>query len=140
MAEPKTKLTNASVADFLNAIKDEQVRKDCWTIAEIMERATKAKPQMWGASIVGFGTCRQKYANGKEATWMATAFSPRKQNITLYIAGGFKGYGELRAKLGKAAGGKSCIYVKRLSDFHLPTLAKLVKASVEHVRKTQPAD
>jgi hypothetical protein len=139
MAEPKTKVTKVPAEDFLNSIKDEQVREDCWTIAGIMQKATKAKPQMWGLSIVGFGTYRMKYANGKEATWMATAFSPRKQNITLYIAAGFKGYDELRTRLGKAAGGKSCIYVKRLSDVHLPTLAKLVKASVEHVHKTHPA-
>ena len=139
MAEPKTKLNSASVDDFLNAIKDDQVRKDCWAIVDIMRKATKAKPQMWGASIVGFGTCRYKYASGREAEWMLTAFSPRKQNITLYIGSGFDGRDQLMAQLGKYSCGKGCVYVKRLSEIHLPTLAKLVKASVEHMLKTHKA-
>ncbi len=133
MTELKTKLNNASVDEFLNSIRDEQVRKDCWTILEIMQKATKAKPQMWGSSIVGFGTYHYKYASGREADWMLTAFSPRKQNITLYIMSGFEGYDELMAQLGKHACGKSCLYIKRLSDVHVPTLRKLIKASVKHM-------
>ena len=135
MAELKTKLTNASVDDFLNSIKDEQVRKDCWAIVDIMQKATKAKPQMWGASIVGFGSYRYKYANGRELDWMLTAFSPRKQNITLYIHRGFEHDDEWMAQLGRYSCGKSCLYVKRLSDIHVPTLKKIVKASVRHILK-----
>ena len=93
---------------------------------------------MWGAGIVGFGTYRCTYANGREADWMVTAFSPRKQNITLYLMGGFAGRDELMAALGKHSCGKSCLYIKRLSDVHLPTLKKLVRASVQHVKKTNP--
>jgi len=137
MAELKTKRNEASVDDFLNAIKDEQVREDCRTIADIMEKATKAKPQMWGSSIVGFGSHHYKYASGREGDWMLIAFSPRKQNITLYIYGGFEGYDELMAQLGKHSCGKSCVYIKRLSDVHLPTLKKLINASVNHMRKTK---
>ena len=140
MAEPKTKLNNASVDRFLNSIKDDQVREDCWTIVDIMQKATKAKPKMWGTSIVGFGTRRYTYANGREADWMVTAFSPRKQNITLYLMGGFAGYDELMAALGRHSCGKSCLYIKRLSDVHLPTLTKLVRASVQHATKTSPSD
>lgn len=66
MAELKTKATDASVDDFLNSIKDEQVRKDCWAIADIMQKASKAKPQMWGSAIVGFGSYVYKYASGRE--------------------------------------------------------------------------
>ena len=83
MAELKTKLNDASVDDFLNAIKDEQVRQDCRAIAEIMRKATKAEPKMWGSSIVGLGSYRYKYASGREGDWMQVAFSPRKQNISL---------------------------------------------------------
>src|SRR5581483_3595231 len=133
MAEPKTKLTDASVADFLNAIKDEQVRQDCWTITEIMQKATNAEPKMWGASIVGFGNAHYKYASGREGDWMLTAFSPRKQNITLYLCSDFAGRDELLAQLGKHSCGKGCVYLKRLSDVHLPTLKKLVKASVKQM-------
>jgi len=139
MAEPKTKATTASVDDFVNSIQDDQIRKDCWTIVEIMQQATKAKPQMWGSSIVGFGTYQCKYADGHEATWMQTAFAPRKKNITLYIASGFDEYEELMDQLGTYSCGKSCVYIKRLSDIHLPTLKKLVTASVRHVVKKNSA-
>jgi hypothetical protein len=138
MAELKTKRNDASVDDFLGAIKDEQVREDCRAIADIMQKATKAKPQMWGAGIVGFGSRRYKYASGREIDWMLIAFSPRKQNITLYISSGFEGYDELTAKLGKHSCGKGCLYIKRLSDVHLPTLKKLIKGSVERALKTNP--
>jgi Domain of unknown function (DU1801) len=140
MAELKTKRNDASVGDFLDAIKDEQVRNDCRTIADIMEKATKAKPQMWGPGIVGFGSRRYKYASGREIDWMLIAFSPRKQNITLYISSGFEGYDELTAKLGKHSCGKGCLYIKRLSDVHLPTLKKLINASVKHMLKASSPD
>src|SRR5882762_11455610 len=84
MAEIKTKVNKASVAKFLSSIKDEQKRNDCSVISKIMEKATKSKPEMWGASIVGFGRRKYTYANGKEGEWMVIGFSPRKQNIALY--------------------------------------------------------
>ena len=140
MAEPKTRPNNVSVDGFLNSIEDDQVRDDCWTIVDIMQKATKAKAKMWGANIVGFGTYRCTYANGREADWMVTAFSPRKQNITLYLAPGFARRDELMGALGKHSCGKSCVYIKRLSDVHVPTLKKLVNASVRHVMKTNPPD
>jgi uncharacterized protein DUF1801 len=138
MAELKTNATNLSVAGFLNAIKDEQVRQDCWAIAKIMEKATKAKPKMWGASIVGFGSCRYKYSDGREMDWMLIAFSPRKQYISVYSYPHIEGRKELLAKLGKCSGGKSCINIKRLSDVHIPTLSKIVAASVAGMRKAYP--
>lgn len=138
MAELKTTRNDASVDDFLDSIKDEQVRKDCRAIADIMQKAAKAKPQMWGSGIVGFGSRRYKYASGREIDWMLIAFSPRKQNITLNISSGFDGYDELTAKLGKHSCGKGCLYIKRLSDVHLPTLKKLINASVKHMLKTNP--
>ena len=140
MAELKTKRNDVSVDDYLDSIKDEQVREDCLAIADIMQKATKAKPQMWGPSIVGFGSRRYKYASGREIDWMLIAFSPRKQNITLYISSGFEGYDELTAKLGKHSCGKGCLYIKRLSDVHLPTLKKLINASVKHTLKTNPPE
>ena len=139
MAELKTKATKASVDDFLDTIDNDQVRDDCRTIAAVMEKATKSKPVMWGPSIIGFGHSRYKYPNGREMDWMLAAFSPRKQNITLYIMPGFDQYDELMEKLGKHSCGKSCLYIKRLSDVHLPTLTKLVNASVKYMRKTYPA-
>ena len=136
MPEVKTKLTAASVDDFLEAIENDQVRDDCRTIAGIMEKAAKAPPRMWGTSIVGFGTQRSTYASGREAEWMLTAFSPRKQNITLYL-GHLDEQRDLLDKLGTHSCGKGCLYIKRLSDVHLPTLTKLVKSSVALARKSQ---
>jgi hypothetical protein len=138
MAELKTKLTQASVENFINAIPDENIRQDCWTIAGMMEQATQAKAQMWGASIVGFGSYHYKYASGREADWMLIGFSPRKQNISLYIMAGFEQYDALLAQLGKFTHAKSCLYVKRLADVHLPTLEKLVNLSVQRMRATYP--
>jgi hypothetical protein len=139
MAELKTKVNDASVGKFLDGIEDEQMRRDCLTLVDIMGKATKSEPRMWGANIVGFGSYHYKYASGREGDWMLTAFAPRKQNLTLYVMPGFSGRDELMAKLGKHSCGKSCIYVKRLSDLHLPTLKKLVTDSVKHLHKASAA-
>ena len=136
MAELKTQLNAASVDAFLKTIKDEQLRKDCVTLVGLMQKATKAKARMWGTGMVGFGTYRMVYANGREADWMLIALAPRKSHVTLYVDAGFDGYAELMAKLGKHSGSKSCIHIKRLSDVHVPTLTKIVNASVKHTRKT----
>jgi hypothetical protein len=136
MAELKTKVNQASVDDFLNAIENDRIRQDCWAIVDIMQEATQAPPRMWGASIIGFGSYHYKYASGREADWMLTGFSPRKQNITLYIMAGFDQYDNLLAQLGKHTTGKSCLYIKRLSDIDVTTLKQLVQASVEHMRAT----
>jgi len=132
----KTQATKASVANFLDRIENTQVRDDCRALVRVMEKAIGAKPRMWGPSIVGFGSCRYRYPDGHEMDWMLAAFSPRKQAITVYFLPGFKEYDELMARLGKHACGKSCLYIKRLSDVHLPTLTKLIKASAQHMRRT----
>jgi hypothetical protein len=136
MAELKTKQTDESVTAFLNNIADEQKRKDAFAISKIMQTATKSPPKMWGSSIVGFGTYRYKYASGREGDWMLVGFSPRKQNLTLYIMAGFEQYGALLKKLGKYKTAKSCLYINRLDDIDLPTLKELVKQSVKHMIKT----
>jgi hypothetical protein len=133
MAELKTQKTKASVAAFLNAIEDDQMRKDCKVVAKLMQEVTGEKPAMWGASIVGFGN--YEYTNTKAGgVWPLTGFSPRKQNLTMYIMSGFDRYADLTAKLGKHSTGKSCLYVKRLADVDLPTLKKLIAASVAHMK------
>ena len=132
MAEPKTKPTNASVKEFLNQIPEKERRDDCFAIAKMMEEITGDKPKMWGPSIVGFGTYHYKYASGHEGDWPVTAFSPRKKDLTLYIMVGLADKNpELMEKLGKHSTGKSCLYIKRLSDIHVPTLKKLIKKSVK---------
>ncbi len=136
MAELKTKKTKASVSAFLNAIEDDQQRKDAKTIAKVMKEATGARPAMWGPNMVGFGQYHYKYASGREADWFLTGFSPRKQNLTVYIMDGFKARGALLKKLGKHKTGKSCLYVKRLADVDVDVLCRLIEASVAHQLST----
>ncbi|HEX6284836.1 MAG TPA: DUF1801 domain-containing protein, partial [Pyrinomonadaceae bacterium] len=114
--EAKTRPTNEKVTDFLNRVPDATRRQDCFAVAKMMEEITGTKPQMWGPSIVGFGTWRYKYASGREGDWPVAAFSPRKQDLTLYLTPGFEKYDELLDQLGKHKTGKSCLYIKRLSD------------------------
>ena len=133
MAELKTKPTAASVKDFINQIPDEERRADCFTVAKMMEEITGSKPKMWGPSIVGFGTYHYKYASGREGDWPITGFSPRKKDLTLYLMMGFEKYPDLMKQLGKHSTSKSCLYIKRLSDVHLPTLKKLIKQSVKQL-------
>ena len=135
MAELKTKPTPASVKAFLDAIPDDQQRKDCRAIARMMREATNARAKMWGPDIVGYGSYHYKYASGREGDWYLTGFSPRKQALTLYIMAGFKNYDALLKKLGKHKTGTSCLYIKRLDDVDVSVLAKLVKASAKHVAK-----
>ena len=134
MAEAKTRPTKVKVRDFLNKIPDAERREDCFAVAKMMEEITGEKPQMWGPSIVGFGTYHYKYASGREGDWPVAAFSPRKGDLTLYLMPGFENRDELMSKLGKHKRGVSCLYVKRLSDIHIPTLKKLIKASVKDLK------
>ena len=137
MAELKTKLTKASVASFLAAIDDDQVGADCKRIATIMKKATGAKAEMWGSAIVGFGRYHYKGRSGREGDWMQVGFSPRKNNLTVYLTAGFQGHDALLAKLGKHSKGMGCLYMKRLSDVDVKTLEKLIVASVKRVRQLE---
>ncbi len=134
-AELKTKVNEASVEDFLNTVSDEQIRADCFEIAKLMQQVTKAEPKMWGSSIVGFGSYHYKGASGREGDWMLVGFSPRKQNLTLYIMAGFERYDELMKKLGKFSTGKSCLYIKKLADVDKKVLKELVSESVKFMKK-----
>jgi hypothetical protein len=127
MAELKTKQTDQSVQKFLNDIPDPGKRKDCKTVAAIMSEISGYKPKMWGPSIVGFGSYHYKYASGQEGDWPMIAFSPRKQNLTFYVLSGSDEENALLKKLGKHTTGKSCLYIKQLSDVDLPTLKTLIR-------------
>jgi hypothetical protein len=131
MAGAKTKPTDQSVASFIKKIPDPQTREDCSAIAKLMKEATRSEPCMWGSAIVGFGTRRIQYAGGREGDWPLIAFSPRKQNLTLYVMSGSGSHTELLKKLGKHSVGGGCLYIKRLADIDLPTLKKLIRESVK---------
>lgn len=134
MAELKTKKNDKSVVDFLNNIENEKRREDSFKILELMKRLTKEESFMWGDSIIGFGEYHYKYASGREATWFQVGFSPRKQNLTLYIMSGFTRYDELLDKLGKHKKGKSCLYINKLEDVKIEVLEDLIVKSIEALK------
>ena len=129
MAEQKTKPTAEAFEQFLDRAVDPSRHADCNAMAAMMEAATGESPVMWGA-IVGFGRYRYKYASGREGEWPLIGFSPRKSDLTLYIMPGFGRHEDLMSRLGKFRTGKSCLYIKRLSDVELPVLKELITKSV----------
>lgn len=139
VAEPKTKKTNASVDDFLHTVADQRKREDCFVLVDLMRAATGSEPAMWGDSIVGFGGYQQTYSNGKEYEWPVTAFSPRKQSLTLYIMSGFEQDDELLGRLGKHTTSKACLYIKRLSDVDITALRELIEISVAYMAQHHPS-
>jgi len=135
VAELKTQPTRASVTEFVAGIDDRQQRADARRVAAMMRRATGKRAKMWGPSIVGYGSYHYKYASGRDGDFMITGFSPRKQALTVYIMPGFSGFKKLLEKLGKYKTGKSCLYIKRLSDVDETILEKLIVDSVRVMRK-----
>jgi hypothetical protein len=131
MAELKTIPTKLSVDKFLQGIKDEEKRADCYQVLKIMEKATRSKARMWGTSIVGFGDHHYVYESGREGDWFITGFSPRKQNLTVYLMGGFDQLEDLMKKLGKHSTGKGCLYINKLADVDMKILRELITKSVK---------
>ena len=138
MAELKTKPTEVSVDDFLDAVPDSQRREDGKRVRAMMERLSGEPARMWGPSIVGFGTCHYKYDSGREGDMPRLGFSPRAKELALYITSEFDRYRELMDRLGKYKTGKSCLYIKRLSDVDEEVLEQLTAASLERLREKYP--
>ena len=128
MAQRKTHLNDASVEAFLGSVPEKR-QADCRTILRIMGDVTGEPPKMWGKSIIGFGTYEYQYANGKPASFFLAGFSPRKQNLVLYVMGGFEAHEADLAKLGKHRTGKACLYVNKLADIDLEVLERIVRRS-----------
>jgi hypothetical protein len=136
MTENKTKPTKSSVNAFLNKIKDKQVRDDCFAILEMMQKISKSEPVMWGSAIVGFGTYHYVYESGREGDMILIGFSPRKQNISIYLMGGLKKIEDELPKLGKHKTGGGCLYIKSLADVDAAVLKKIfARAFKDALRK-----
>lgn len=138
MSDLKTRPTDNDVEAFLNGVENDAQRQDSRQILEMMRQVTGEEARMWGDSIVGFGSYHYTYASGRQGDWFLAGFSPRKQNLTLYIMSGFDRYDTLLGKLGKYRTGKSCLYIKKLEDVDQDVLRKLVQQSVDHMRATNP--
>jgi len=134
MAAPKTIPTSASVSDYIAAVPDERKRADAVRLDKIMQELSGHTPVMWGPSIIGYGSYHYKYASGHEGDWPEIGFSPRKSALSLYIMSGANRYKELLDRLGKYKTGKSCLYIKRLSDIDLDVLREMISKSLADTR------
>jgi hypothetical protein len=134
MSNLKTKPNSNSVNEFLKNVENATKREDSFEILKILKEITKEEPVMWGDSIVGFGSYHYKYESGREGDWFLTGFSPRKQNLTLYIMTGFDIHKALLQKLGKYKIGKSCLYINKLKDIDKSVLKELISESIKSIR------
>jgi len=132
LAEIKTKATNASVEDFINSIDNETKRKDSFTILEMMKKATKDEPKMWGGSIIGFGDVRyESPTTGRQVDWFKVGFSPRKANLSLYLTTNIKDQTAELEKLGKYKTGAGCLYINKLEDVDIKVLKGMIDTAAK---------
>ncbi|MBV6641301.1 MAG: DUF1801 domain-containing protein [Cyclobacteriaceae bacterium] len=135
MATNKTQPNDSNVNAFLDSVAEDKKRADSFKLLKIMQEITSESPKMWGSSIIGFGNYHYKYESGREGDFFIVGFSPRKQNLTLYIMPGFERYEKLMADLGKYKTGKSCLYIKSLDDVDMKILKELISNSVSYMNK-----
>ncbi len=139
MAELKTRKNNSSVLEFIDSIEDETKRQDCLTLLQIFKECTNEEPVMWGTSIVGYGSYHYKSErSSQEGDWMMTGFSPRKQNLTIYIMPGFDAYKKDLAELGKHKTSVSCLYIKKLADIEVKPLKRIIRDSFNTMKAQYP--
>lgn len=138
MAETKTRPTNSSVEDFIASVEHPTRRNDALTLLAMMRRITGWEPQMWGPSMIGFGSYHYKYDSGHEGDAMRTGFSPRKANLVVYIMPGYSDYSAILDRLGKHRMGKSCLYINKLADVDLEVLEELIRAGLADMAKKYP--
>jgi hypothetical protein len=134
MSANKTVPTGKSVTEFLEAISLPQKKADAYELLEMMKSITGEEPVMWGPSIIGFGSYHYRYESGREGDMLLTGFSPRAQNFSLYVGAGSERNKKLLQKLGKHSIGKSCLYIKRLSDVDRNVLKEIIKTSYQHYK------
>jgi Domain of unknown function (DU1801) len=138
MAANKTAETSTDVAVFVADVADPVQRADAEALVAIMAKASGDPPRMWGPSIIGFGSYHYKYESGREGDSLRIGFSPRKGQTVIYLADSFPGHADLMARLGKHKTGKSCLYIKRLSDVDLGILGELIDASLAEMHRRYP--
>ena len=138
MTANKTVQNNDDAKQFIEQVKDDTKREDCLALIALMQQLTGEAPAMWGTSIVGFGSYHYQYKSGRQGDFLRVGFSPRAQNISIYIMPGFDKFESELKVLGKHKLGKSCLYVKRLSDIDFEVLKKIVGRSVEIMAELYP--
>lgn len=137
MGEIKTVKTHVNVNTFIQSIADEQKRIDCNKLVQIMENITSDKAAMWGSAIIGFGEYTYQYQNGRRGQWFKLGFSPRQQNITIYIMCGMDCNQDMLTHLGKHSVGKSCLYIQKLADVNSEILYAILSNSVKRLIQSE---
>lgn len=138
MAENKTQITEIVPADFIAAIDHPIRRADAQTLDTLFQQVTGWKPRMWGPSIIGYGEYHYTYDSGREGDFLATGFSPRKANLSLYIMPGYQDFGPILDRLGKHKLGKACLYINKLADVNIDVVAEIIKAGVDDLATRWP--
>ena len=129
MCQLKTKENDASVTEFIDRVPDKTKRQDSYKLLELYKRVTGEGPRMWGDAMIGFGKYHYKSErSAQEGDWPLAAFSPRKQNLTLYFMSGFDTFlADQLAELGKHKTSRACLYINRLSDVDPGVLEETVR-------------
>ncbi|PJI92883.1 uncharacterized protein DUF1801 [Yoonia maricola] len=138
MADNKTKATTQSVDDFLDAVDHPVRQADAQTLNQLFQDVTGWRPQMWGHSIIGYGQYHYTYDSGRSGDFLATGFSPRKANLSIYIMPGYADFKAILARLGKHKIGKSCLYVNKLADIDMAVLEELIHAGLADLGSRWP--
>ena len=138
MAENKTKPTEQSPSDFIASVEHPVRRADAERLDQLFREITGFAPKMWGPTIIGYGQYHYRYDSGREGDFLATGFSPRKANLSIYIMPGYADFRTILDRLGKHKLGKSCLYVNKLADIDLDVLAELVRAGLKDLDARWP--
>lgn len=138
-AKNKTTKTEKSPLEFLNAVEPVQKREDSFKILEMMKDITGLEPKMWGPSLIGFGDYHYKYESGREGDFFRAGFSPRAQNLTVYVMPGYQDFDDELSRLGKHKMGKSCLYIKRLSDVDEDVLREIIEKGLRIMEEKYPS-
>lgn len=139
-ARNKTQITSIDPADFIAGVEHPTRRADAEALDRLFRRVTGFQPRMWGPTIVGYGRYHYRYATGREGDFLATGFSPRKANLSIYVMPGYADFGPILSRLGKHKTGRSCLYVNKLADIDMDVLEELIRAGLRDLATNWPIE
>ena len=138
MSENKTKATPEDVETFIASVTHPTRAADAQALDQLFRETTGWQPCMWGPSIIGYGQYHYTYDSRRAGDFLATGFSPRKANLSVYIMPGYADFGDILARLGKHKIGKSCLYISKLADVDMAVLEELVQAGLKDLAAKWP--
>ncbi len=136
--EAKLKPEEMTVDQFLDQVDPPQRQAEARRLVQIFNEVTGFAPQVYSHGMVGWGRYSYTYATGHSGTAFATGFSPRKAELSIYILPGYGSFEPILQRLGKHRAGKSCLYLKRLSDADEAALRELIAAGLADLQTHWP--